>query len=153
MVNPSPRSLEISSRNSRVSALQKRWDRLRADLDLILRQRGADMADPPGGVSGLLVRDCKGKEADKLVARIDPGVVSLVARTARPGLFNRQLSQVPSAGHWCPLQVLRPHSSPERSRPPISPRNRVRWKSPTVNLRQHGNAGCQTVPFRVHTST
>ena len=79
MVNPSPRSLEISSRNSRVSALQKRWDRLRADLDLILRQRGADMADPPGGVSGLLVRDCKGKEADKLVARIDPGVVALVA--------------------------------------------------------------------------
>ena len=37
------------------------------------------MADLPGGTSGLLVRDSKGKKADKLVVRIDPGVVSLVA--------------------------------------------------------------------------
>jgi hypothetical protein len=35
------------------------------------------MAEVPGGASGLLVRDCKGKEADRLVTRIDPGVVSL----------------------------------------------------------------------------
>jgi hypothetical protein len=40
---------------------------------------GADMADLPGGASGMLVRDSKGKEADRLVTRIDPGVVSLVA--------------------------------------------------------------------------
>jgi hypothetical protein len=38
-------ALEVSSRNSRVAALQKRWDRRRAGLDLILDQRGADMAD------------------------------------------------------------------------------------------------------------
>ena len=37
------------------------------------------MADVPGGGSGLLVRDYKGKEADRLVTRIDPGVVSLLA--------------------------------------------------------------------------
>jgi hypothetical protein len=37
------------------------------------------MADLPGGASGLLVRGYKGKEADRLVTRIDPGVVSLVA--------------------------------------------------------------------------
>jgi hypothetical protein len=37
------------------------------------------MADLPGGASGLLCRDYKGREADKLVTRIDPGVVSLVA--------------------------------------------------------------------------
>ena len=37
------------------------------------------MADLPGGTSGLLVRDCKGKEADRLVTRIDPGLLSLVA--------------------------------------------------------------------------
>jgi hypothetical protein len=49
-------ALEISSRNCRVVALQKRWDRLRVGLDLILGQRGADMADLPGGASGLLVR-------------------------------------------------------------------------------------------------
>jgi hypothetical protein len=72
-------ALEISSRNARVAALQKRWDSLRAGLDLILQQRGADMADVPGGASGLLVRDYKGKEADRLVSRIDPGVVSLLA--------------------------------------------------------------------------
>jgi hypothetical protein len=33
----------------------------------------------PGGASGLLCRDYEGKEADRLVTRIDPGVVSLVA--------------------------------------------------------------------------
>jgi hypothetical protein len=56
-------ALEISSRNSRVAARQNRWDCLRAGLDLILDQRGADMADLPGGASGLLVRDSKRKEA------------------------------------------------------------------------------------------
>jgi hypothetical protein len=42
------------------------------------------MADVPGGASGLLVRDYKGKEAHRLVTRIDPGVVSLVAELRRP---------------------------------------------------------------------
>jgi hypothetical protein len=37
------------------------------------------MADLPGGTSGLLCRDYKGNGADRLVTRIDPGVVSLVA--------------------------------------------------------------------------
>jgi hypothetical protein len=37
------------------------------------------VADVPGGASGLLVRDYKGKEADRLVSRIDPGVVSVLA--------------------------------------------------------------------------
>ena len=64
-------ALEISSRNARVAALQERWDRLRAGLDLILDQRGADMADLPGDASGMLVRDCKGKEAERLVTRIE----------------------------------------------------------------------------------
>jgi len=62
-------ALEISSRNVRVAALQKRWDRLRAGLDLILQQRGAEMADLPGGGSGLLARGYKGKKADRLVTR------------------------------------------------------------------------------------
>jgi hypothetical protein len=38
---------DISCRNSRVAAFPKRWDRLRAGLDLILDQREADMADLP----------------------------------------------------------------------------------------------------------
>jgi hypothetical protein len=37
-------------------ALQDCWDRLRAGLDLVLDQRGADMADLPRGASGMLVR-------------------------------------------------------------------------------------------------
>jgi hypothetical protein len=37
------------------------------------------MADLPGGASGLLCRDYKGRNAARLVTRIDPGVVSLVA--------------------------------------------------------------------------
>jgi hypothetical protein len=37
------------------------------------------MADLPGGASGMLVRDYKGKEADRPATRIDPGVISLVA--------------------------------------------------------------------------
>jgi hypothetical protein len=49
-------AIEISSRNSLVAALQNRWDRLRAALDLVLDQRGADMAEVPGGASGMLVR-------------------------------------------------------------------------------------------------
>jgi hypothetical protein len=37
------------------------------------------MADLPDGASGMLVRGYKGKEADRLVTRMDLGVVSLVA--------------------------------------------------------------------------
>jgi hypothetical protein len=37
------------------------------------------MVAVPGGASGLLCRDYKGKEPDREVCRIDPGVVSLVA--------------------------------------------------------------------------
>jgi len=71
--------LEISSRNARVAAFQKRWDRLGASLELILDQQGADMVDIPGGASELLCRDYKGKKADRLTTRTDPGVISLVA--------------------------------------------------------------------------
>jgi hypothetical protein len=65
-------SLEIRRRNARIAALPKRWDRLRAGLDLILDQRGADVIDIPGGASGLLVRDYEVKDADRLVTRIAP---------------------------------------------------------------------------------
>jgi hypothetical protein len=58
--------------NNRIAVLPKRWDRLRSGLDLILDQLGADMADIPGGASGIQRRDYKGKEADRLVTRITP---------------------------------------------------------------------------------
>jgi hypothetical protein len=53
-------------------ALQKCWDRQRAGLDLILDQRDADMADLPGGASGLLVRHYKPRNPNRLVAASNP---------------------------------------------------------------------------------
>jgi Terminase small subunit len=61
-ISASTIALEISTRNARVTALQKRWDRLRSGLELILDQRGAEMAHVSGGASGMLCRDYKGKE-------------------------------------------------------------------------------------------
>jgi hypothetical protein len=58
---PAGTALEISSR-TRTSRRSKSEDRLRAGLDLILDQRGTDMADLPGGASGMLVRGYKGKD-------------------------------------------------------------------------------------------
>jgi hypothetical protein len=55
-------ALEISSRNARIVALQKRWDRLRAGLDLVLQKRGTDMADVPGGASGLQCATTRGRK-------------------------------------------------------------------------------------------
>lgn len=72
-------ALEISRRNAREQALQDRWDRLRAGVDLVLKQRGADTADVPGGANRLLCRDNKGKEADRVVTRVDSGLVSLLS--------------------------------------------------------------------------
>jgi hypothetical protein len=60
-------------------------DALRWILDLVLDQGRADMADLPGGASGLLCRDYKGKNADRLVTRIGPVVVSLVAELRGQG--------------------------------------------------------------------
>ena len=88
-------ALEISSRNARLRALQKRWDRLRAALDLILDQRGADMADVPGGASGLLVRDYKGKAANQAVYRIDLGIVALAS-----ALLAHEKQAAEELGQW-----------------------------------------------------
>jgi hypothetical protein len=105
---------EISSRNARVAALQKRWDRLRARLDLILDQRGAGMADIPGGASGMLARDYKGKEADVPVTRIDPGTVSMVAE-----LRGHEQQAAEELGQWEDARRGVPvPSTPRRRRTP-----------------------------------
>jgi hypothetical protein len=67
MPNPSRPSRRAPSRSksaaaTRASRCSKRWDRMRARLDLIGQQRGADMVAVPGGASGLLVCGGKGKE-------------------------------------------------------------------------------------------
>jgi hypothetical protein len=69
---------EISDRNTRIQALQERWTRLRANLNQVLEERGAEMVGVvPGGSTGLLMRDYKG--ASTPVYRLDPGVVALLA--------------------------------------------------------------------------
>jgi hypothetical protein len=52
------------------------------------------MAEIPGGGTGLLVKDYKGKEADRLVTRIDPAVVAMAAElrfVRRFGVYNRPM--------------------------------------------------------------
>jgi hypothetical protein len=75
--------------NHRLAEWQDRWEEIRNGLDLILGERGEyyreqvqaeDGEEPvyvPGGSSGLIVKDLKGKDADKPVYRIDPGVLRL----------------------------------------------------------------------------
>jgi hypothetical protein len=62
-----------------VAALQRRWDRLCAGLDLILDQRGADMADLPGGESGMPAARLQAQGSLSADDGIAPGVVSLFA--------------------------------------------------------------------------
>jgi hypothetical protein len=96
-------ALEIGTRNARVEELQKRWERLRNALYELLDQRGAEMAEIPGGGTGLLVKDYKGKEADRLVTRIDPGVVAMAA----------ELRFVRRFGDYTPGRQIKPCIAPE----------------------------------------
>jgi hypothetical protein len=59
-------TIALERRNARVQALQKRWDYLRAGLDLVLDQRGADMAEVPGGASGFPPKNQPGENRDAL---------------------------------------------------------------------------------------
>ena len=77
-INAKTIALEIGNRNARVQALQDRWQKLRARLDLILEERSRDMADLPGGASGLLTRDYKGNTG-RMVTRVDSGIVALLS--------------------------------------------------------------------------
>ena len=61
-----------------MQALQARWVQLRARVALLLTERGAEMAETPGGASGLLMLDFKGKESTP-VYRVDTGLVSLLS--------------------------------------------------------------------------
>jgi hypothetical protein len=72
-------ALEISSRNERVATLQNRGIGCAPALTWSSTSGVPTWPICPGGASGLLCRDYKGKEADRLVVRIDPGVVLLVA--------------------------------------------------------------------------
>lgn len=63
----------LVARENRIKALQDRHDR----LNLIVNERGAEMAtETPGGASGFLTRDYKGKDADRAIYKLDTGLLS-----------------------------------------------------------------------------
>ncbi len=64
-------SLEVKERNNRIALLQHKLEQ----LDMLIAARAADMKDLPGGTTGLLCRDYKGKDANQLVLRYDSAVV------------------------------------------------------------------------------
>jgi hypothetical protein len=71
-------SLAIADRNSRVRALQERWEILRNGLMVIIKERGEALKDFPGGASGLLTKDYRGTGPDqRVITRVDSGVISL----------------------------------------------------------------------------
>jgi hypothetical protein len=83
-------ALEISRRNARVQALQDRWDRLRQVIDE--RAASPDFAGVPGGTTGLLMKDYKGKDADTPVYKVDAGLLA--------ELRNHEKQAAEELGQW-----------------------------------------------------
>jgi hypothetical protein len=89
--------------------LQKRWEKMRQVIDECAAR--AEFGDVPGGATGLLIKDHKGKDADQPVYKVDSGLLPSCAPTSigRPRNW--------SSG--------RP---PSRSASPSTPfRRRIRW--------------------------
>jgi hypothetical protein len=118
-------------------------DSLRWNLDLVLDQRGADMVDLPGGASGLLARDYKGKETDtgpRGAPRrsIDPGVVSLVAELCgHERQAAEELEQMSQALNRLRATASLPKDSPPMPWPPTGGRG---WMA--------GSAGVESAPWQ-----
>lgn len=72
----------IADRRKRVGLLERRRHMLQEGFERIIAERGIDMADVPGGPSGLLVRRFKqigsGKDVEKVEEyQIDQGIIAL----------------------------------------------------------------------------
>jgi hypothetical protein len=85
-------ALEISSRNARVRAMQDRWSMLRAGIAQLMIERAADMAEAPGGGTGLLVRHYQGGAP---VYKVDTGLVSLIGQ-----LLAHEKQAAEELGQW-----------------------------------------------------
>lgn len=72
-------ALEISDRNNRIQVLQDLLDRSRR----LIAARALDMPDVPGGETGLLCRDYKGKDANQPVYKADTALMSEVRATMK----------------------------------------------------------------------
>lgn len=81
---------EIGNRNARLKALQHRWELMQR----VIQERGEDpsFAEVPGGKTGLLCRDYKGKDANQEIYRVDTGLL------AELRLHEKQAAQ--ELGQW-----------------------------------------------------
>lgn len=72
---------EVGIRNARIAALQDRWERQKR----IILERAADpsMANVPGGTTGLILRDFKGKDANQEIFRFDAGLCQEMRATEK----------------------------------------------------------------------
>ena len=70
---------EITNRNARVGLLQGLVDRMRR----VIEERAAEMADVPGGSSGLLVKTYKGKDTATAVYKFDAALVKALRETCK----------------------------------------------------------------------
>jgi hypothetical protein len=66
--------LEIRERNARVQILQDQLNRMRR----LIEARASEYSDHPGGATGLLVKDYRGKNAEQEVWRFDAGLVAQI---------------------------------------------------------------------------
>jgi len=72
-------SLEIRKRSARVQALQVNLDRMRA----LIEARATEYAASPGGATGMLVRDFRGKNAEQEIWKFDGALVSQINDTLK----------------------------------------------------------------------
>ena len=84
--------LEISSRNARIQALQDRWSTLHAAIAQLMSERAADMAEVPGGGTGLLVRQYQGGTP---IYKVDTGLVRLIGQ-----LLAHEKQAAEELGQW-----------------------------------------------------
>jgi 3-dehydroquinate dehydratase-2 len=89
-------ALEISSRNARVQAMQDRWSMLRAGVAQLMIERvvdsAVDMAEVPGGGTGLLVRQYQGGAP---IYKVDTGLVRLIGQ-----LLAHEKQAAEELGQW-----------------------------------------------------
>lgn len=79
----------VANLNARLREWQDRWEEVRNALDLIIGERGEELGREQvdgegrityvaGGSTGFIMKDLRGKHADRTVYRIDPGILKLL---------------------------------------------------------------------------
>jgi hypothetical protein len=110
----------IAIREKRIEELDDRRRRMK----LIIEERAAEMAgECPGGASGLLARDYKGKDADRTIYKVDTGLLSELREHEKQAA--QELGQwQDSAGPQVAIQIVYPSA----------PGPAVARELPTINI-------------------